>query len=61
MLCSLYLAVSKTGSINAGLLLAIQRHLLVFIFIYLFIYIPSIHTGLDNHKDMELIICLMLS
>ena len=28
---------------------------------YLFIYIPSIHTGLDNHKDMELVICLMLS
>ena len=26
MLCSLYLAVSKISSINAGLLLGIQRH-----------------------------------
>jgi hypothetical protein len=30
-------------------------------FILFFIYIPSIHTKLDKHKDMELVICLVLS
>ena len=51
--------VSRVYSVAAVLYLQFVLQVMLFrpwnIFFYLFIYIPSIHTGLDNHKDMELV------
>jgi hypothetical protein len=39
----------------------LENALYLFIYHYLFIYIPSVHKRLINLKDMELVMCLMLS